>query len=80
MSNLLKPDIAPDPRARCGACGAMSYRRMIARDAAGRLTPNGLYQCTGCSMTFSDPKAWHAVGRSPGSAEPASRGRDGLGH
>ncbi len=61
MSNLLKRDIAPDPRAHCRACGAMSYRRMIARDAAGRLMPNGLYQCTGCSLTFSDPKVWHAV-------------------
>lgn len=74
MSNLLKRDIAPDPRAHCRVCGAMSYRRMIARDAAGRLTANGLYQCTGCSMTFSDPKAWHTVsGRTPSSASPESR-------
>jgi hypothetical protein len=69
MSNLLKRDIAPDPRAHCRVCGAMSYRRMIARDANGRLTANGLYQCTGCSMTFSDPRAWHMTsGRTPSSA------------
>jgi len=38
MSNLLKRDIAPDPRAHCYVCGAMSYRRVIARDAAGHDT------------------------------------------
>ncbi len=61
MSNLLKRDIAPDPRAHCRACGAMSYRRVITRDATGRLKPNGLYQCSGCSLTFSDPKMWRTV-------------------
>jgi len=81
MSNLLKRDIAPDPRAHCRVCGAMSYRRVIARDAAGRLTANGLYQCTGCSMTFSDPKAWHTVsGRTlTNGGTPASRDLGTLG-
>jgi len=67
MVNLLKPSIAPDPRSRCQACGAMSYRRVIARDASGRLAPTGRYQCTGCSLTFSDLTAWRgASARLPG--------------
>lgn len=82
MSNLLKPDIAPDPRARCHDCGAMSYRRVIARDAAGRLMPNGLYQCTGCALTFEDPRTWHGLpsrksvaGGTPPVLAPAPPGR-----
>ena len=67
MVSLLKPSIAPDPRSRCQACGSTSYRRVIARDAGGRLTATGQYQCAGCSLTFSDLTAWRgAGGRLPG--------------
>jgi len=81
MSSLLKPDIAPDPRARCQRCGAMSYRRVIARDASGRLVPNDSYRCTGCSLTFKDVRAWHGlpnrtqVGSAPATKDtPSVRG------
>lgn len=67
MVSLLKPNIAPDPRSRCQSCGAMSYRRVIARDTSGRLTATGRYQCTGCSLTFTDLTAWRgASARLPG--------------
>lgn len=39
-------------------CGATSYRRVIDRDAHGALRPTALYQCSGCSVVFADPKAW----------------------
>ena len=39
-------------------CGATSYRRVIARDDAGALRATELYQCSGCSVVFADPKAW----------------------
>ena len=49
FTNLLRSDIAPDPRTRCRACGSTAYRKVIARDAQGRLTASGL---PGRSTTF----------------------------
>lgn len=46
----------------CRACGATNYRRVIARDGAGDLKPTGLYQCSGCSVVFANPKAWRDGG------------------
>lgn len=43
-------------------CGATSYRNAIARDGTGSLRPTGLYQCSGCSVVFADPKAWREGG------------------
>ena len=42
----------------CRMCGATSYRRVIARDNEGAMRPTGLYQCSGCSVVFADPRAW----------------------
>jgi hypothetical protein len=42
----------------CRKCGATSYRRVIARDGAGAMRPTGLYQCSHCSVVFTDAKAW----------------------
>ena len=46
----------------CRACGATNYRRVIARDDGGDLKPTGLYQCSGCSVVFANPKAWRDGG------------------
>ncbi len=43
-------------------CGATSYRPVIARDAVGVMTRTGLYQFSGCSVVFADPKAWREGG------------------
>ena len=45
-------------------CGATSYRRVIARDDLGALRPTDLYQCSGCSVVFADPKTWREGGAS----------------
>lgn len=54
MRNVLVPS--------CRLCGATSYRRVISRDADGRMVASGLYQCSGCSAVFADPKAWREGG------------------
>ena len=43
-------------------CGATSYRRVIARDEQGAMRHTDLYQCSGCSVVFADPKAWRDGG------------------
>lgn len=43
-------------------CGATSYRAVIARDDSGAMRPSGLFQCSGCSVVFADPKAWREGG------------------
>ena len=50
------------PHNCCRMCGATSYRHVIARDDGGAMTPTGLYQCSGCSVVFTDPKAWREGG------------------
>lgn len=64
---------------RCRLCGATSYRRVIQRDEGGALVSTSLFQCSGCSVVFADPKAWRdgglpdAEGRpSPGAVNQAS--------
>ena len=39
-------------------CGATSYRKVVARDESGAMKSTGLYQCSGCSVVFADPRAW----------------------
>ena len=46
----------------CRLCGATSYRRVISRDGDGRMVAAGLYQCSGCSAVFADPKSWREGG------------------
>jgi hypothetical protein len=61
VAGSLKSDVAPNPRASCRECGAVAYRPVIARDAAGRLTASGLYQCTGCRLRFKHLNEWREV-------------------
>jgi hypothetical protein len=42
----------------CRMCGATSYRKVVARDESGAMKSTGLYQCSGCSVVFADPRAW----------------------
>ncbi len=60
------------PLSCCRMCGATSYRPVIARDATGAMTRTGLYQCSGCSVVFADPKAWREGGNEdvPPSVDP----------
>ena len=46
----------------CRLCGATSYRRVIERDEMGQMRATSLYQCSGCSVVFADPKAWREGG------------------
>jgi len=50
------------PLNACRMCGATRYRRVLARDERGAPRPNGLYQCSGCSVVFTDPQAWRGGG------------------
>ena len=43
---------------RCRVCGAASYCRLVHRGPEGAMVYSGLYRCSGCSVTFSDPLAW----------------------
>jgi hypothetical protein len=54
----------PHPYA-CRMCGATSYRHVIDRDDTGALKPTGMFHCSGCSVVFTDPRAWR-----DGEAEP----------
>ena len=45
----------------CRQCGATCYRRVIARDSDGAMRPTGRYRCTGCSLSFVDPKEWRGL-------------------
>ena len=51
------PTRSPLPNA-CRTCGATSYRSVIARGSSGEMRQSGLFQCSGCSLVFADPKAW----------------------
>lgn len=48
----------PQPVNRCRLCGATSYRRVIERDERGMLVAGSRYSCSGCSVSFGDPRAW----------------------
>lgn len=60
----------------CRTCGATSYRRVIDRDEHGALRPTALYQCSGCSVVFADPKSWREGGVDlPAPAAPLTQAR-----
>jgi hypothetical protein len=54
----------------CRTCGATNYRRVVARDSSGHLKATGLYQCSGCSVVFADPRAWREGGSDDVDAGP----------
>lgn len=53
----------------CRLCGATSYRRVLARDETGAVRPNGLFQCSGCTVVFADPAAWRDGGQDVGAPQ-----------
>ena len=53
-------------------CGATSYRPVVARGSADEMRQTGLYQCSGCSVVFVDPKAWRDGGIDAVEANPSS--------
>lgn len=46
------------PVNKCHACGSATYLQVIQRDAAGAMSPSGVYQCSGCRMLFSSIGEW----------------------
>ncbi len=60
----------PSSHQFCRACGASSYRAVIQRDAQGAMRPSGLYRCSGCSLTFSNPRQWQVGGGHDFAASP----------
>jgi coenzyme F420-reducing hydrogenase beta subunit len=46
------------PTHRCHACGATSYRPILARDEHGAMRPSGRYRCTGCAVVFEQVREW----------------------
>ncbi|BEP96766.1 hypothetical protein GmRootA79_51500 [Acidovorax sp. A79] len=55
---------------RCSFCGATSYRRVVARDAAGAMRYAERLVCTGCTREFPSVKVWRE-GLPDGSTAPA---------
>ena len=65
----------------CRMCGATSYRRVVARDEQGALRSTPLYQCSGCSVVFADPKAWRDGGPDqPAKVQPPQTVREVVDH
>lgn len=46
------------PIYRCRQCGATSYRKLTHRGSDGVMRYSGIYRCSGCSFTFSEPADW----------------------
>jgi DNA-directed RNA polymerase subunit RPC12/RpoP len=46
------------PVYRCRECGAASYQKLTHRGPDGAMRYSGLYRCSGCPFTFSDPSEW----------------------
>lgn len=46
------------PANRCRACGATSYKPVLARDGAGAMRPTKRCQCTGCDVVFEGLSEW----------------------
>lgn len=59
---------------RCRHCGASSYVRLVQRSVDGAMTYADRYRCSGCPLTFVDPKDWH---RSAPQARDDQRGAKG---
>ena len=46
------------PPNSCRQCGSTNYHRLFARDGGGVLRHNGLYQCSGCQLSFTRAAEW----------------------
>ncbi len=45
----------------CYLCGSTSYRSVFDRNGAGAIRATSLYRCSGCTLTFRDPKDWRVA-------------------
>lgn len=52
------PMAVPPNVYRCRMCTSTSYRRLTQRGPDGVMRYSGVYRCSGCSFTFSDPSVW----------------------
>ena len=60
---------------RCRQCHATTYRREVHRGSDGAMGYSGLYRCSGCDLTFSDPADWrHASGHGDQTQVPVANG------
>jgi hypothetical protein len=51
--------MAPPPNVyRCRACASTSYARLTERGPDGVMRYSGVYRCSGCAFTFTDPADW----------------------
>lgn len=46
----------------CRLCGSTSYRNVVARNGTGEIRATSQYRCSGCTLTFQDPKEWRVAG------------------
>jgi len=53
-------------RYSCRLCGSTNYGAVVARNGSGAIRATSLYRCSGCTLTFQDPKEWRIA---PASAE-----------
>jgi DNA-directed RNA polymerase subunit RPC12/RpoP len=55
--------MTPTARVRysCRLCGATNYLNVVGRNGAGAIQATRMYRCSGCSVTFNDPKDWRAA-------------------
>jgi hypothetical protein len=44
----------------CRVCGSTSYRSVFDRNDEGAIRPTSLLRCSGCTLTFRNPKEWRA--------------------
>ncbi len=56
MYHLLTPAVRA--HYSCRLCAATSYRNVVARNRSGALRATSQYRCSGCALTFQDPKEW----------------------
>jgi transposase-like protein len=56
MFHLLTPALRA--HYSCRLCGATSYRNVVARNETGAIRATSQYRCSGCTLTFQDPKEW----------------------
>lgn len=64
---------------RCRLCGAASYRKTVHRGPEGAMVYSGLYRCSGCPVTFTDPSSWREAPVRDAAADSdggAARGHD----
>ncbi len=67
MNQLMTP--AARVHYSCRVCGATSYRSVFDRNGEGAIRPTSLLRCSGCALTFRNPKEWRA--RIEGAAQAA---------